>query len=88
MLLIGGNLRMDSPLVKAAVNKRNKGVIQELAAKQVEAGAAMLGLDLGPLSSRLFAGLIGAPEDHGSKRAINAASPTVRLSNLREIGSN
>ena len=48
MLLIGSNLGMGSPLVETAVKNKSKGVIQELAARQVEAGAGMLGVDLGP----------------------------------------
>jgi 5-methyltetrahydrofolate corrinoid/iron sulfur protein methyltransferase len=48
MLLIGGNLRIGSPLVETAAGDRDRRTIQELAAKQVEAGAGMLGIDLGP----------------------------------------
>ena len=48
MLLIGDNLRLGSPSVETAVEDKDKRAIQELAAKQVEAGAGMLGIDLGP----------------------------------------
>lgn len=48
MLLIGDRLSIGSPLVETAVKNKDKGTIQELAAKQVEAGAGMLGIDLGP----------------------------------------
>ncbi len=48
MLLIGDNLRMGSPLLETAVKNKDKRAIQELAARQVEAGAGMLGIDLGP----------------------------------------
>jgi len=48
MLVIGDHLRLGSPLVETAVEKKDVRVIQELAAKQVEAGAGMLGIDLGP----------------------------------------
>jgi cobalamin-dependent methionine synthase I len=47
MLLIGDNLRLGSALVKAAVENKDEKAIQELAAKQVEAGAGMIGIDLG-----------------------------------------
>ena len=48
MLLIGDYLRIGSALVKTAVEDKDKRAVQELAAKQVEAGAGMLGIDLGP----------------------------------------
>jgi 5-methyltetrahydrofolate corrinoid/iron sulfur protein methyltransferase len=48
MLLIGGNLGMGSPLVEIAIKSKDKRAIQELAARQVEAGAGMLSIDLGP----------------------------------------
>jgi len=48
MLVIGDHLRLGWPLVEAAVNNRDKRAIQELAARQVEAGAGMLGIDLSP----------------------------------------
>jgi cobalamin-dependent methionine synthase I len=48
MLLIGDYLRIGSALVKTAVQDKDKRAVQELAAKQVEAGAGMLGIDLGP----------------------------------------
>lgn len=50
MLLIGGNLGMGSPWVETAVKSKDKRAIQELAARQVEAGAEMFGIDLGPKS--------------------------------------
>jgi len=47
MLLIGENIRLGSPLVEIAVEHKDKRAIQELAARQVEAGAGMLSIDLG-----------------------------------------
>jgi cobalamin-dependent methionine synthase I len=47
MLMIGGNIRMGSPAVQSAVEHRDARAIQELAARQVEAGAMMLEIDLG-----------------------------------------
>ena len=52
MLLIGDYLRIGSALVKTAVEDKDKRAVQELAAKQVEAGAGMLGIDLGPEKRR------------------------------------
>jgi 5-methyltetrahydrofolate corrinoid/iron sulfur protein methyltransferase len=48
MLLIGDHLRLWSPMVETAVENKDKRAIQELAAKQVEGGARMLSIDLGP----------------------------------------
>jgi len=48
MLLIGDNVRVGSPVVETAAEDRDARAIQELAARQVEAGAGMLGIDLGP----------------------------------------
>jgi len=48
MLIIGDHLRMGSPLVETAMKGKDERAIQELAARQVEAGADMLGIDLGP----------------------------------------
>jgi cobalamin-dependent methionine synthase I len=48
MLLIGDHLRMGSPLVETAMKSRDERAIQELAARQVEAGTEMLSIDLGP----------------------------------------
>lgn len=48
MLLIGDRIRLWSPLVETAVENKDKGAIRKLAARQVEAGAGMLGIDLGP----------------------------------------
>lgn len=47
MLLIGDSLRMGSPSVETAVKDGDARTIKELAARQVEAGAGMVGVDLG-----------------------------------------
>ncbi|MFA4966290.1 MAG: dihydropteroate synthase [Thermoleophilia bacterium] len=48
MLIIGENIQILSPPIKAAIEAREKGVVQELAARQVEAGAAVVDLNIGP----------------------------------------
>lgn len=48
MLIIGENIQILSPPVKAAIEARDKKVIQDLAVKQVEAGAAVVDLNIGP----------------------------------------
>jgi 5-methyltetrahydrofolate corrinoid/iron sulfur protein methyltransferase len=48
VLIIGENIQILSPPVKAAIEARDKKVIQDLAVKQVEAGAAVVDLNIGP----------------------------------------
>jgi len=48
VLIIGENIHIIAPPVKAAIEARNTGFIQELALRQVEAGADMLDLNIGP----------------------------------------
>jgi 5-methyltetrahydrofolate corrinoid/iron sulfur protein methyltransferase len=48
MLIIGENIHVIAPRVKEAIETRDAGVIQELAVAQVEAGAAILDLNIGP----------------------------------------
>lgn len=48
MYIIGENIHIISDKVKAALQERNASFFQELAIKQVEAGAASLDLNLGP----------------------------------------
>jgi 5-methyltetrahydrofolate corrinoid/iron sulfur protein methyltransferase len=48
MLIIGENIHIIAPPVKAAIEARDKSFIQELALKQVEAGAGILDLNIGP----------------------------------------
>ena len=48
MYIIGENIHIISEKVKEAVKERNAKFFQELAVKQVEAGAKALDLNLGP----------------------------------------
>src|SRR5574341_2451513 len=48
MFIIGENIHIISDKVKAALQERNAKFFQELAVKQVEAGAGALDLNLGP----------------------------------------
>lgn len=48
MLIIGENIQILSPRVKEAIEKREAGYLQELAVRQVEAGAGILDLNIGP----------------------------------------
>ncbi len=48
MLIIGENIQIMSPPIKAAIENRDKKVIQDLAVKQVEAGAGIVDLNIGP----------------------------------------
>ncbi len=48
MLIIGENIHIIAPPVKAAIEARDAKSIQELAVKQVEAGAGILDLNIGP----------------------------------------
>ena len=48
MLIIGENIQILSAPVKAAIADRDKKVIQDLAVKQVEAGAGIVDLNIGP----------------------------------------
>ncbi len=52
MLLIGENIHIIAPKVKDAIEGRDKAVIQDLARRQVEAGAAILDLNIGPQRKR------------------------------------
>jgi 5-methyltetrahydrofolate corrinoid/iron sulfur protein methyltransferase len=48
VLLIGENIHIIAPRVKDAIERRDKAAIQDLARRQVEAGAAVLDLNIGP----------------------------------------
>ena len=48
MLIIGENIQILSAPVKAAIADRDKKVIQDMAVAQVEAGAAIVDLNIGP----------------------------------------
>jgi len=48
VLLIGENIHIIAPRVKEAIERGDKAVIQDLARRQVEAGAAILDLNIGP----------------------------------------
>jgi 5-methyltetrahydrofolate corrinoid/iron sulfur protein methyltransferase len=48
VLIIGENIQILSPRVKEAIEKREAGYLQELAVRQVEAGAGILDLNIGP----------------------------------------
>lgn len=48
MLIIGESIHVISPKVRTAIESRDKSFIQELACRQVEGGAGMLDLNIGP----------------------------------------
>lgn len=48
MFIIGENLQIISPAFKEAVKERNSRYVQDLAVRQVEAGASALDLNIGP----------------------------------------
>jgi cobalamin-dependent methionine synthase I len=48
VLIIGENIHIIAPPVKAAIEARDAKVIQALALRQVEAGAGILDLNIGP----------------------------------------
>ena len=48
MLLIGENIHIIAPRVKEAIERGDKAVVQDMARRQVEAGAAVLDLNIGP----------------------------------------
>ena len=48
MLIIGENIQILSPSVKQAIEERDAGFIQDLARRQVEAGAGVVDLNIGP----------------------------------------
>jgi 5-methyltetrahydrofolate corrinoid/iron sulfur protein methyltransferase len=48
VLIIGENIHIIAPPVKAAIEARDKKVIQDLAVRQVEAGAGVVDLNIGP----------------------------------------
>lgn len=52
MLIIGENIQVLSPAVKAAIEERDAAPIQQLARRQVEAGAGILDLNIGPQKKR------------------------------------
>ena len=52
MLIIGENIHIIAPRVKQAIEERDTRFIQELAVRQVEAGAAVLDLNIGPQRKR------------------------------------
>jgi 5-methyltetrahydrofolate corrinoid/iron sulfur protein methyltransferase len=88
MLLIGGSLTTRSPLVEAAVKGKDKVAIQELAAKQVEAGAAMLGIDLGPerkMASRWMEWMVDAVQEViDTPLALRSANPAAIKAGLKK----
>ncbi len=52
MLIIGENIHIIAPRVKAAFQERDSGLIQDMAVQQVEHGADMLDLNIGPQRKR------------------------------------
>lgn len=52
MLIIGENIHIIAPRVKQAIEERDTRFIQELAVRQVEAGAGVLDLNIGPQRKR------------------------------------
>lgn len=52
MLIIGENIHIISPKVKAAFETQDTGFIQELASRQVKHGAGMLDMNIGPQRKR------------------------------------
>ena len=48
MLIIGENIHIIAPPVKAAIEARDAKVIQNMALRQVEAGAGIVDLNIGP----------------------------------------
>jgi 5-methyltetrahydrofolate corrinoid/iron sulfur protein methyltransferase len=48
VLIIGENIQILSPNVKQAIEERDAGFIQDLARRQVEAGAGVVDLNIGP----------------------------------------
>ena len=52
MLIIGENIQILSPAVKAAIESRDAKAIQAQALRQVEAGAGILDLNIGPQKKR------------------------------------
>jgi 5-methyltetrahydrofolate corrinoid/iron sulfur protein methyltransferase len=48
VLIIGENIQILSPSVKQAIEQRDAGFIQDLARRQVEAGAGVVDLNIGP----------------------------------------
>ena len=48
MLIIGENIHIIAPPVKAAIEARDAKTIQDMAVAQVEAGAAIVDLNIGP----------------------------------------
>jgi 5-methyltetrahydrofolate corrinoid/iron sulfur protein methyltransferase len=52
MLIIGENIQILSPAVKAAIEERDTAAIQRQAMRQIEAGAGILDLNIGPQKKR------------------------------------
>lgn len=52
MLIIGENIHIISPKVKAALEAKDSQLIQDLALRQVQHGAGMLDLNIGPQRKR------------------------------------
>jgi 5-methyltetrahydrofolate corrinoid/iron sulfur protein methyltransferase len=52
MLIIGENIHIIAPPVREAIETRNAAFIQQLALRQVEAGAGVLDLNIGPQKKR------------------------------------
>ena len=48
MLIIGENIHIIAPPLRAAIESRDAAVIQEMAVRQVEAGAGIVDLNIGP----------------------------------------
>jgi 5-methyltetrahydrofolate corrinoid/iron sulfur protein methyltransferase len=48
VLIIGENIHIIAPRVKEAIERRETGFLQELAAREVEAGAGIIDLNIGP----------------------------------------
>lgn len=74
MLVIGEKINVISKTLGTAMKERNKGPIQEMATLQVEAGAHLLDLNLGPATKNgpeLMAWLV---------ETVQEATPDVRLS--------
>jgi cobalamin-dependent methionine synthase I len=89
MLLIGDNLRLGSPLVEAAVENSDERAVQELAAKQVEAGAGMVGIDLGAEKRKalqLMEWLVDAVQEAVDiPLALRTADPTAIEAGLKKV---
>jgi 5-methyltetrahydrofolate corrinoid/iron sulfur protein methyltransferase len=66
VLIIGENIQILSPGVRRAIEERDAAFLQDLARRQVEAGAAMLDLNIGPqkkLGHEIMPWLVAAIQD-------------------------